>query len=69
MGTTNKEYTSEDVLHNHILYQSEKLLCEALLRKDIKGIQFIWPIVKAYRKIVNDEYKQYAQRLHDLNKE
>lgn len=48
-------YIEEDVLHNNILYTSERLLWEALCRKDIKGAQFIWPIVKAYRKVVNDE--------------
>lgn len=69
MDTTNEPYIEEDVLHSHILYTSERLLFEALCRKDIKGAQFIWTIVKAYRKIVNDEYKQYAQRLHDLNEE
>ena len=57
-------FVEEDVLHNHILYQSERLLCEALLRKDVKGIQSIWPIVKAYRKIVSDEQ---CKRLYNQN--
>lgn len=63
MDTMNKECISKDVLHNHILYQSEKLLCEALLRKDIKGVQFIWPIVKAYRKVVSDEQCKLSQNV------
>ena len=55
MGTTNEPYIEEDVLHNNILYTSERLLWKALCCKDIKGAQFIWSIVKAYRKVVNNE--------------
>lgn len=59
----NEEYIPEDVLHNNILYESEKILYFALKRRYIKDLQFIWPIVKAYRKVVNDEQCKRTQNI------
>lgn len=55
MDTTNEQYVPEDVLHNNILYESERYLLHSLFVKDMDSVKILWEIVSFYSKVTKQE--------------
>lgn len=57
MDTTNEQYVPENVLHNNILYESERYLLHSLFVKDMDSVKLLWEIVSFYSRVTEQKEK------------